>query len=76
MTDERTPPKGSVTYFDSAEFVIDEIGPNIIVGHYVLYKGDKAAYSLPSLRLQKGQAATLNGVKIRTTFKIKYGMQN
>lgn len=63
---------GSVTYFDSCEFIIEEIGQNVVIGHFILNKKNNPSYSLPSLRLEKGQAAILNGVKIRTTFKIKY----
>ena len=63
---------GNITLFDAANFIIDEISPDSITGHYVLVKEGGNNYSLPPIRVAKGQAACLNGVKIKTRFKIKY----
>jgi hypothetical protein len=72
MTDNNRQPKGNVALFDAANFIIDEISPDSITGHFVLVKEGGRNYTLPPIRVVKGQAACLNGVKIRTRFKIKY----
>lgn len=72
MTGNNIHPKGNVAVFDAANFIIDEISPDSITGHYVLVKEGGKNYTLPPIRVEKGQEACLNGVKIRIRFKIKY----
>lgn len=65
--------------FDAVQFVIDEIipgkkngNPDEVIGHFVLMKDRQAAHPLPKIRLNKGDSSLLNGIKIKTRFKVKY----
>lgn len=66
-------PKAQRLSFDAVQFVIDEIIPHSITGHFILMAGDKELYTFPRIRVDLHEAAMLNGVSIKTRFKINYG---
>jgi hypothetical protein len=64
--------KGRLAIFDAVQFAIDSIEADTLVGHYVLMNEGKELHKLPKVRLRKGDGALLDGVQIKTRYKLKF----